>query len=50
MLMPILYQKYPKILYDEFNHNDFTTDTTIDWWMNDVIRKYDILFIGQSLF
>ena len=35
-------KKYAKILYDEFNHNDFTTDTTIDWWMNDVIRKYDI--------
>ena len=35
-------KKYAKILYDEFNHNDFTTDTTIDWWMNDVIRKYNI--------
>ncbi len=35
-------KKYAKILYDEFNHNDLTTDLTIDWWMNDVIRKYDI--------
>jgi GR25 family glycosyltransferase involved in LPS biosynthesis len=31
-----------QILYDEFNNENFTTDTSIDWWMNDMIRKHDI--------
>ena len=31
-----------QILYDEFNNENFTTDTAIDWWMNDMIRKHDI--------
>ena len=35
-------KKYAKILYDEFNDRDFRTDTTIDWWLNDVIRKYNV--------
>ena len=35
-------KKYAKLLYDEFNGRDFRTDTTIDWWLNDVIRKYNV--------
>ena len=31
-----------KILYDEFYNENFKTDTSIDWWLNDMIRKYDI--------
>lgn len=35
-------KKYAQILYDEFNNENFTSDTSIDWWMNDMIRKYNI--------
>ena len=35
-------KKYAKLLFDEFNNEYFFTDTTIDWWMNEVIRKYEI--------
>lgn len=35
-------KKYAQILFDEFNSENFFVETTIDWWMNDVIRKYEI--------
>ena len=31
-----------QIFSNEFNDENFITDTTIDWWMNDVIRKHEI--------
>ena len=35
-------KKYAQILFDEFNSENFFAETTIDWWMNDVIKKYEI--------
>lgn len=35
-------KKFAKLIYEEFNQPEFLTDTSIDWWMNEVIRKYEI--------
>tara|TARA_B100000900_G_scaffold409821_1_gene426404 strand:+ start:69 stop:710 length:642 start_codon:yes stop_codon:yes gene_type:complete len=35
-------KKYAKLIYEEFTQPEFITDTSIDWWMNEIIRKYEI--------
>ena len=35
-------KKYAQVLFDEFDDQNFFTETTIDWWMNSVIRKHKI--------
>ena len=35
-------KKYAKLIYEEFTQPEFITDTSIDWWMNEIIGKYEI--------
>ena len=41
-------KKYAKLIYEEFTQPEFITDTSIDWWMNEIIENTKYLSIGLS--